>query len=190
MQFGSRVLLATYKNGHAEVFGCFYIAKVSSLSQEAYAALAKKFRTEQVESGGFLVRRRCGTYIAGTTYTVDALLEEIAKTLKEVENAGSLMVGGVFIPMPKFRLRDVPFQMGFRRINYDKIVDALANAARDGKTNPLLKGQFYVLSKDKDTQQDVESGTIQTVTAYRKAPEPNEVRSESVDMQPLDLGLV
>ncbi|MGE5593147.1 MAG: hypothetical protein ACM3X3_05640 [Betaproteobacteria bacterium] len=148
MHFGDRVLLAAYKNGHAEVFGCFYIARLSGLTQEAYAAIAKKFRTEQAEAGGFLVRRRCGTYIAGTTRTVEALLEEVVKTLKEVENPGKLMVAGMFIPGPKFRLRDVAFQTGFRRINYDKVMDALTDATRAGKTNPLLKGQFYVLSKD------------------------------------------
>lgn len=114
-------------------------------------------------------------------------MEEIAKTLKEVENPGSLMVGGVFIPMPRFRLRDVSFQMGFRRIDYDKIVDALADAAREGKTNPLIRGQFYVLRKD--PQSDAEPGTIQTVTAYHKAPEPSRVCSEPINMQPLDLGL-
>lgn len=103
MHFGDRVLLATYKNGHAEVFGLFYITSISGLSPEGKDAIARSFRIEQVGAGGLLVRRQCGLYIEGPTYTVDALLSEIAKTLKEVKNPGKLMVGGMFTPIPNDR---------------------------------------------------------------------------------------
>jgi len=178
MQFGDRVLLATHKNGHAEVFGMFWITNITGLSPEALDTIARSFRIKQIGPGGLLVQRRCGAYIEGPTYTADALLGEIAKVLKEVENPGKLMIGGMFMPASRFRLKDISFQMGFRRINYDKLLNALTDANRKDRQNPLLKGQFYVL--DKTDNPSAESGYVQTVYGYHRAPGKRKRAARSV----------
>ncbi len=181
MEFGDRVLLATREGDCAEVFGMFYITKLSGLSPEALDLLSRSFEVKQVSSGCLVLRRRHGTCVEVPSFPISALLGETARLLEEeVGDPGKLVVGGMFVPIRRFYLKNAPLRMGFRRIDFGRLENALAHARRVGVKNPVLRGQFCVSKKSPINAPDKlgKLRLIQTVRDYHKAPvgEPEERR--------------
>lgn len=170
MNFGDRVLLATWnpRTKHAQVFGCFRVERLSGLSSEALDTLKRKFKVTKVSDGGRRIARKCGSYIEGATYTVECSLRDILDAINNVKDTGKLLITGQYEDHVRFRLRDISHQLGYRKVNYDKLMAAVQRANR---VNPLIPGQFYVLDKPTTEGGKNNSGLIGTVENYRKKEE-------------------
>lgn len=165
MSWWDRVLLATMDGKSPVVFGEFFIERISGLSQEASEEIRLRLKVEKTSDGGAIVKRGCGWYITGATYTVEAPIQEMVEVLLKVENPGQPMVGGEFHPRPLVRLKDVPFRQGFRQFDYEAFVQATTGFHAKGI--PAVRGQLYPKQTPKKRPvPDV--GEVQTVQEYQR----------------------
>lgn len=170
MNFGDRILLATWdpRKKHAQVFGSFTVERLSGLSAEALNTLKRRCGAVKVSDGGNRVVRRCGSYIEGATYSVSCSLQDIMNAISDVKDVGKLLVSGTYREHVRFRLRDIPHQLGFRKLDYDKL---MAEVQRANRTNPLVRGQFYVFNANAHDTEGGDNGLVSTVKHYRKKEE-------------------
>lgn len=169
MSWGDRVLLAIMDGKTPVIFGEFRIERISGLSSEVMKVIAEKGLLEsQTDPGGIVVRRGCGSYVAGPTYSVRTTIEQIAKIIENEENPGKPMVGGKFIPHPLVRLKDLKFRQGFRLFNYEAFAEAYKAEKEKAplRTIPAVRGLFYVKEMPKRAAAE---GAVQSVDNYERA---------------------
>jgi hypothetical protein len=172
MEWEDIVLLAIQEGKSLVVFGEFTIKSLSGLSPEANAAIAARWPVEKVSDGGAVVRRKCGSYIEGATYTFKepVSLREIALFLEQLKkdgvDIGLPMISGPFWPRRSVRLLDVPFRQGFRAFDYDRFMAAVEAAKANGAKYLAVHGQFYVGKEARD--ETPAAGRLQEVRNYRR----------------------
>lgn len=179
MDWGNVVLLAMKVGRTPVLFGKFEVTGISGLSAEATEKISQKFKVYRVSSGGLLVKRGCGAYIAGPSYLTDASLPELANFLIELKKSGvdigKPMVKGVYSRHKHVRLKSIPFRQGFRKFNYELFLKELEKAEeKNPSRTPAVKGQFYVIDteeKENNTQGQKQAGTIQEVYSYKRKEE-------------------
>lgn len=175
MSYGDTVLLVILEGKSPVIFGSFVIEKISGLSPEASTAVRETFKCELISAGGGVVSRGCGTYFEGPCYAVSASIKEIVGVLEEQItqgiDIGLPMIGGTFKPHPLIRLKNVPFRMGFREFDYDRLLSAISGKATSDKRVVTVRGQFYIRSKDVDNEKPAVEGLeglIEEVKDYKR----------------------
>lgn len=172
MEWGDTVLLAIQEGKSLVIFGEFTVDRLSGLSPEANRAIAANWPVEKVSDGGAVVRRGCGSYVEGATYTFTepVSLREIALFLEQLKkdgvDIGLPMISGPFYSRRSVRLLDVPFRQGFRAFNYDCFMAAVEAAKANGAKYLAVHGQFYV-GKEARTETPA-TGCLQEVHNYRR----------------------
>ncbi len=171
MKFGDLVLCAQWDGRKGVVFGFFEIVTLTGLSPEALAAVREKADLKQVSAGGYIVRRKCGQYIAGPTYAVSEQTD-IPDVIAAAGDTplGKPMVGGEWQDLPAFYIA-VPHRQGFRRIDLRKLLAALEVRGGERNAHLIAKGQFYVFGQEQDeTPTDVKR-LVGEVRDYHRAEE-------------------
>lgn len=148
MRFGDLILCAQWDGKKGIVFGFFELATVTGLSSEAMAAVREKISLKEVNSGGYVVHRKCGRYVAGPTYALanDADIPDVIAAAGGAE-LGKVMVGGDWVDLPRFYIQ-VPHRQGFRRMDMAKLVGALEVRGGERSAHVVAKGQFYIFGED------------------------------------------
>jgi hypothetical protein len=166
MKIGDTILLAQKDGKSTKIFGCFIFTRIVGLSEEATQSLKAKgiIKPDNLNLGQ-IVSRGCGSYQIQATYQITDG-GEMMKAISEMDKSkvGKVMIGGEFHPLSflgidtDYLLSDIPFQMGFRRIN----LEALKKQFKEKKYklsqgyDVKLKGQFYP---------DDEGGDVESITS-------------------------
>jgi hypothetical protein len=157
------------------MFGKFVVNSLSGLSAEEAALLGQLFDLEQVSDGGLMVSRGCGSYIQGATFVVKSKTGEpvtLQQALEAIEPAvekGKLMVGGDFIPADhRVRLKDMPFNQGFRPFDANAYTNAVRIRTRD-QLKLVVKGFFYSDCGNEENVSFLDQRRAQVVGDYRRS---------------------
>ncbi len=189
MSYGDRVLLAMKRGKTPVVFGYFTIDTLTGISGNTMDRLWGCGLTgEDLGLGGKMVTKGCGTYIVGSTFTVECDIPDIMAKLEGLTAAdiGKLMVGGTFHTHPQARLRDVPFRQGYRSFDYDSfLAEALREVVRItdmGKSNrlPVVHGQFY--ADDIDIPASGVEGLVQEIVDYKRLEEIQKIMQGKLEL--------
>ena len=175
MRFGDRVLCAMLDGKSAVAFATFQITGLSGLSKAAVAALSDGVQLTPVDLGGALVRRGCGSYMAGPCYQLaePVPLTDLVATLAKLDDPGKLMVSGRIpaltddLGVDLVRLKDVPHTHGFRLWDWDTFRADVAAARQEGETVPVVRGCYYADPSRVDAV--AVEALIQEVTNYGRA---------------------
>lgn len=171
MKYGDLVLSAQWDGRKGVVFGFFEVATLTGLSPEAVAAVREKIGLKQVGAGGYIVRRKCGQYVAGPTYAVSEEID-IPDVIAAAGGVplGKPMVGGEWRDLFPFYIA-VPHRQGFRRIDMRKLLAALEVRGGERNAHLIAKGQFYVFGQEaNETPKDVKR-LVGEVKDYHRAEE-------------------
>lgn len=189
MKWGDLVLLLQKKGKHAVCIGAFRVTKIGGFSQEAVRAVEESgLDIEEVEWQGYgeVVKRKCGSYVVGAIYVVRAEISDVVEVIEGVENVGTPMVGGSFIPVEALEmrfgvsLRRLPFAFfrSFRRIDFRRLLHDL----KEGK----VFGQYYYSGDG--GEEGGRQGYVEVVETYSKAkPKPRRRRRKKQKAQQLAL---
>lgn len=131
-RFGDVVLLAMWDGHSAVVFGEFTVEVVSGFDSFFTAELrARGLIREKVSSGGTFIKRGCGSYYTGSTYTVSCDIDKLAEIAEAREKAGAPtvqpMISGPFRERERVRI-NIAFSRGFRRFNLEEFEEAVRAA--------------------------------------------------------------
>ena len=141
MAWGDRVYLIGLKDKkrkQGQIFGYFFVHRIVGISEGVTEKLFSEGRAHITDIGGKVVNRKCGSYVEGPSYSVSAEVSEIAEIQAETGEKTPLMVGGAFVKVdPPVRMKDIPFQQGFRRFDGDDFERRRA----EGET--VMTGMFY-----------------------------------------------
>lgn len=165
---------------YGSIFLEFPIAKLSGLSAEASVRLSEleEVRINEMElEQPQAVARGCGSYLLAAIWEISGIeLSTIGRYLEQWQKEDGMDIGKPMIGCapyqvtvgiaPLIMLKDVPFRMGFRTIDREKMQIDAFDMISDGK-NPILRGQYYEDS-DREALDGGGSGRMEIVQGYTK----------------------
>ncbi len=166
MEYGDVVWLAINDGKSSMQFGKFILSTIAGFSAEESALLDEAFTLELVSSGGVMVSRGCGSYIAGPTYAIkgEHTAGDILAAIEPATQQGKLMAGGEFIETLRVRLADMRFNQGFRPFDADAFLAAVAKA---DPRKPRVRGHFYSKRGARSNVVRLDEHRAQMVVDYR-----------------------
>lgn len=159
MKIGDLILLAQKEGSSTKIFGGFYFTKIIGLNEKLIEKLSKEGDIKYDSASTLMkVERGCGSYVVEGTYHIankDSVMESIQdQPTKEI---GKVLIGGSFHALSQFGIPEnyilckLPFQMGFRRMDFEEMFRQYKELKPQAKKNVKVKGQFYI---DEDSQNE------------------------------------
>jgi len=124
----------------AKVFGYFKIEKLSGMEERTLELISKELGVSVEESDNEMISRGCGTYVLGSSLTINVPMEEIKELIRKYEFTANLFVGGTFTKIKPFWLIDYPFARSvLLALDRKKLGRTLADSK-----NRVLEGRFDI----------------------------------------------
>ena len=175
MEFGDLILLAQKDGKSSKIFGAFIFSRIVGLDSEIIYQLQDRGFLDINQASDDMpekIDRGCGSYYIQKQFNISfgsGLMQELRKI--DDKKLGKVMIGGVFLELPEalqfplghyykidYILSDIPFQMGYRRIDFESLrkeVNEKCGKTPKRKGHLKLKGQFYA-----DQNQQTEHGYV------------------------------
>ena len=125
VEFGDEVFLGRYSRKCSYVIGSFIVSRImlKHVAEEVIQKLLEDGKTVTEQMGDPVpINRKCGKYTLTSVVSIDASLQEVAKTAKEVDPEAKILIGGelartfnpplLLVPAPKFA-------QGLIKLKYD-----------------------------------------------------------------------
>ena len=142
MNWGDRVLLAQHDGKSSIAFAYFRITRIQGEDLDEIIFTDEVKKALKKES---YVLRGCGSYEITVQAEIDSTklsLPDIANRLETLKGKKTIMIGGSIQPLPRpIRLKDIKFQRGFRKFDFDQFYESYQEALKERKI--YLKGQFW-----------------------------------------------
>jgi hypothetical protein len=183
MEFGDLILLAQKDGSATKIFGGFVFSRIVGIGHFAMKHLQEKNLVKHSSSPGTKIQRGCGNYTVQDVYTITNE-KKVMEEIRQMSNIGKAMIGGEFLSIDQifesqlldgvdYILSEIPFQMGYRRVDFESIQNELQSKLLDLKGHsqnrrPKLKGQFYI-DKDEDKARplQIDNPKLLNITKYK-----------------------
>lgn len=183
MEFGDTVLLAQKDKTATKIFGGFVYKRIVGLSDKATVELYRQKLLQFTGRPDKVIKRGCGEYRVQEEYVIndEEMTMDILRSMDKKE-LGKVMIGGDFMSVQEifglpgeteFILCEIPFQMGFRMVDFDQMKDQVlprfeAIQKMKGNKHVKIKGQFYYDQGEKREQTvQIEDPKLLSISGYK-----------------------
>lgn len=127
----------------SEVFAYFILTTIAGVPREIIDQLPE---VKQISKNVEMIRRGCGSYQIGPSFTTTATVQEIAQAVREDSSIGTILIQGPITVLEKsVRLLDVGSRWGFQHVDGQLIEEA-------------IRDESFIIDGDIGMESSIESG--------------------------------